>query len=105
MNLTRIKIPECFSCDKDMELVGAFRTGSGCVALFTKDNTPKWGPLKHVSISHQSRYPTWEEIREIKDALFGDIDVMMVLPKKADYVNIHKNCFHLWETPQEWGIK
>lgn len=59
-------------------------------------------PLLHVSISHPERYPTWDEIRRIKEELFGDKQAMMILPEKEIYVNIHKNCFHLWEMPFRW---
>lgn len=62
------------------------------------------GKLRHVSVSHPSRYPTWEEIKEVKYHFFkDDEDAIMVLPRKSDnmlYVNIHPNCFHLWQLPR-----
>ncbi len=104
MNLVEIpnRLPNV-SCIKDQE---AFK----CVAkeltvLKTVDNTPKWGWLKHISVSCLNRYPTWEELLELKDRFFGDIDCMMIMPKKSDYVNLHPNCFHIWQTPQEWGLQ
>ena len=52
----------------------------------------------HISISHPNRYPTWDEIRYIRYALVPDEAFMgMLLPRKKDYVNLHENCFHLWE--------
>lgn len=63
------------------------------------------GTLLHMSISSETKYPSWDDITEAKDKLMGDIDVMMILTKKIDYVNLHKNCFHLWETPKEWNIQ
>lgn len=86
------------------EWVKAFDTVSGHSVLFSKDKTPK-GVLLHISISHFERYPTWDELLEIKEQLLGDIDAMMVMPKKIDYVNMSKNCFHIWETPTEWNIQ
>jgi hypothetical protein len=59
-------------------------------------------PLLHVSIAHPGRYPTWDEIHVIKEELFGERQAMMILPEKALYVNMHKNCFHLWEMPFRW---
>ena len=85
------------------EWVKAFDSLSGLSVLFSSDKTPK-GVLKHISISHFDRYPTWDELLEIKNQLLGDIDAMMVMPKKKYYVNVSKNCFHIWETPTEWGI-
>ena len=52
---------------------------------------------KHISISHPSRYPTWDEIKEARNRFMPrDRDGFMVLPKKGEYVNIHQNCFHIW---------
>ena len=73
--------------------------------LKSVDNTPKWGWLLHVSLSLPLRHPTWNEILAVKEHFFGDEDVMMILPKKEDYVNIHAHCFHLWKTPEHWGIR
>ena len=53
---------------------------------------------KHLSISHPSRYPTWDEIHEARYALLpDDLDMAMYLPKKSDYINVDTNCFHLNE--------
>lgn len=53
----------------------------------------------HVSVAHSSRYPTWDEIHTIRDWAFPeDMEVVMVLPREVDYVNLHRNCFHLWES-------
>lgn len=53
----------------------------------------------HLSISHKHRYPRWDEIREARYKFMpADIYVVMVLPPKGNYVNVHPNCFHLWET-------
>ncbi len=53
----------------------------------------------HVSFSHSNRYPTWDEILEIRAWAFPEeMEVVMVLARKSEYVNIHPNCFHLWES-------
>lgn len=53
----------------------------------------------HVSISHSHRYPTWDEIRAVRDWAFPEeTEVVMVLARKSEYVNLHPNCFHLWES-------
>ena len=52
----------------------------------------------HLSISHPKRYPTWDEIHYIRDKLTDPSKVfVMIMPPREYYVNIHKNCFHLWE--------
>lgn len=54
--------------------------------------------LWHLSISHPLRYPTWDEIYTARyDLLPGDINTAILLPKKSEYVNIHPNCFHVYQ--------
>lgn len=56
--------------------------------------TKRW----HLSISHPMRYPKWDEITDARYTLVPDhVTMAMILPPRAEYVNIHKNCFHLHE--------
>ena len=62
------------------------------------------GPLErekqgwHFSISHPTRYPTWEEMRNVRYELIpDDLYMVMILPPKREYVNLHPNCFHWYE--------
>jgi len=58
----------------------------------------KEGGYWHLSISHPLRYPTWDEIYTARyDFLPGEINAAILLPKKSEYVNIHPNCFHVYE--------
>lgn len=53
----------------------------------------------HMSISHKSRLPTWDEVVAARYALIPDGAVMaMLLPPKAEYIDMHKFTFHLWQT-------
>lgn len=56
----------------------------------------------HMSISHQDRYPTWGEIKEAREQFLpmGKFFAMIIPPTKY-YVNMHPNCFHLWELREE----
>lgn len=63
-------------------------------------------PLWHLSISHRTndrapqpgRYPSWDEIRDARERFIPDeVTVAMILPPKAEYVNVHATAFHLWE--------
>jgi hypothetical protein len=77
--------------------VRAFVTDTGC-SIFVAVEGGRW----HLSIAHPNRYPTWDEIREARYALVPDSVVMaMLLPPKGQYVNVHPNCFHLWEVRDE----
>lgn len=56
----------------------------------------------HMSISHPTRYPKWDEIKEARYKFCPDeVTMGMLLPPKADYVNHHPNCFHLWEVKDD----
>ena len=55
------------------------------------------GGWDHVSVSCESRCPTWEEMCAVKNLFFRDDEaVIQFHPKKADYINMHPYCLHLW---------
>ncbi|KKK50042.1 hypothetical protein LCGC14_3129000, partial [marine sediment metagenome] len=57
---------------------------------------PTDGAGWHLSISSTKRYPTWDEIAHARYELLPDeILMMMELPPKGEYINIHENTFHL----------
>ena len=54
---------------------------------------------EHVSVSRSDRTPTWDEMCQIKGLFWDEEDcVVQYHPAKADYVNIHNHCLHLWRT-------
>lgn len=60
----------------------------------------------HLSISHPDRYPTWDEIASARYHLIPDKAVMaMLLPPTDQYINLHPNCFHLWQVPDSYSEK
>lgn len=88
-----------------LESAGWQHAPSRLLVTATIDNTPRWGPLVHVAMSHPDADPPWVEIKLIRDAFFpADLDAAMILPRQEDYVNVHSHCFHLWQLPQEWGL-
>lgn len=60
------------------------------------------GGWDHVSVSLSNRCPTWREMCHVKDLFFKDDEVAMQLhPAKADYVNQHPFCLHIWRPQTE----
>lgn len=60
---------------------------------------------EHVSVSRKDRCPTWDEMCQIKDLFWDDSDcVVQFHPPKAEYVNNHPFCLHLWR-PIGWDIR
>ena len=56
-------------------------TDSGIKVLRSIDLTPH-GKLLHVSISHSTQYPGRDQIKEVKEKIFGDKTAIMVFPKR-----------------------
>lgn len=59
---------------------------------------------RHLSISNAQRsvMPTWSIMCRAKDLFFGDDElVVQYHPPKADYVNDHQFCLHLWQSLDE----
>jgi len=55
---------------------------------------PAW---EHVSVSLYNRCPTWQEMCWVKDLFWSENEcVVQYHPAKAQYVNRHDNCLHLW---------
>jgi hypothetical protein len=71
-----------------------YRAGN-FLAIVSQDGPDKrW----HLSISHRVRYPTFDEIKAARYALVPDeVNMAMLFPPRAEYVNLHSNCFHLHE--------
>ena len=55
----------------------------------------------HLSISHPSRLPTWDEIHDARYKFCPDQTRMaIILPPKAEYVNLHPTTMHLYEVQE-----
>jgi hypothetical protein len=72
-----------------------------CTVLLAREPLGPAGALRwHLSISHPSRYPTWDEIKTARYELTPpEITMAMVLPPPDEYVNVaaQDNVFHLHE--------
>jgi len=76
---------------------GAF----GRCSVIVTDEPHEYGVVRHASIAHPWRYPTWEEIVQVRDQFFGpDTECVMFIPSRKEHVNLHPNAFHLWGDPQ-----
>ena len=51
----------------------------------------------HVSVSLSDRLPSWDQLKQVKDAFVGEErNALQVLPKKSEYVNHHPYVLHLF---------
>lgn len=52
---------------------------------------------EHVSVSCQTRTPTWAEMVHVKRLFWDAEDVVVQFhPKRSEYVNVHPYTLHLW---------
>ena len=52
---------------------------------------------EHVSVSRDTRTPTWGEMDQIKRLMWDDEEAVMQLhPPRSMWVNHHPYCLHLW---------
>ena len=66
----------------------------------------------HVSVSRSNRCPNWTEMSHIKHLFFKDEEFAIEYhPPKADHINIHPYCLHLWRPqtspfpfPPKWMV-
>jgi len=104
--LTQIEAPEIF---RGVEGEHSFwRTGSGCNVICGIEPARRapagiWIPpnalmLWHLSVSHKNRYPSYDEIADVRYALIpDDVTMAMLLPPQGQYVNLHDWCLHCWQ--------
>lgn len=50
----------------------------------------------HVSVVKRTGMPTYDDMVVVKQAFLGDRLAVQVFVPKAEHVNIHERCLHLW---------
>jgi hypothetical protein len=71
----------------------AYRTNTGLRVIVSAD-----AGLLHISASCDSRLPSWEEMKFLRYELGKSAEYMAIIfPPESEYVDLHKNCLHLWE--------
>ncbi|HEX6786652.1 MAG TPA: hypothetical protein VF076_05610, partial [Acidimicrobiales bacterium] len=56
-------------------------------------------PLRwHLSLSHEQRVPTWEEIRDACHELRPGVTFSVGIPPRSMWMNEHDHVLHAWET-------
>lgn len=66
----------------------------GVLLLVIASNGHDW---EHVSVSESRRCPTWSEMEFIRECFWRDDETVMQLSvPRAEHVNNHPYCLHLW---------
>lgn len=79
---------------KDDGALYRYRLEGGEVATVIASHGLGW---EHVSMSLETRTPTWEEMSLVKGLFWTQDDlVVQYHPPTNEYVNNHPFCLHLW---------
>lgn len=90
---TSLSIKSMLELDPQVKNVKMYNMDTGSKVIYCTENGKE-----HVSISHAKRLPTWDEIKYVRYKLMKDnATIVQILPRREEYINIHENCFHLWE--------
>ena len=76
--------------------LGMFENVIGLTAILsgkTEDDGRRW---LHLSVSHPKRVPTYDEMCECKELFLRDLMALQLFVPKAQHVNVHEFCLHLW---------
>lgn len=64
-----------------------------CIIIVSVDNGKY-----HLSISHPSRLPTYDELKNARYKYTPNhLYMAQIFPPKDEFVNLHKYCLHLWQ--------
>jgi hypothetical protein len=84
-------------------LTTAFYVMGECAVIVAREPATPRVYRWHLSISHPSRYPTWDEIKTARYSIpeLADVPLMAqllpIVEGDEEWVNAHDNCFHLHE--------
>ena len=69
----------------------------GLRVMLTTDVMQDGSRWLHVSVSRETKLPSWDDLKTVKDEFVGRAnEAIQVLPADRDYVNLHQFCLHLW---------
>lgn len=55
----------------------------------------------HLSMSHPSRYPTWDEMADARYRFIPNrAHMAMLAPPREEFINAHDTTLHFWEVPE-----
>lgn len=61
--------------------------------------------ILHVSMNTVGLPADYGLLKQLRDLFFpADIDVLQVMPKADNYVNVHESVYHLWQSPFDWEV-
>ncbi len=90
-----------FASHADDRFYGCFFVQGPCgeelKIIASEGDPPEAHGWEHVSVSTSRRIPNWLEMCFVKDLFWSEDEcVVQFHPPRAEYVNQHPNCLHLW---------
>lgn len=73
-------------------------------ALISREEWTPGDERWHISMSGPGRVPTWNEVAETIHALRPGVPFVMGVPPRSQWMNVHKDVLHAWESKDEGMI-
>ena len=84
-------------------LAGMFQLPGLPILLVISSGPGDGSGWEHVSVSAQNRTPSWTDMSMVKALFWCDDEcVVQYHPPRADHINIHQHCLHLWKPVGEF---
>lgn len=81
---------------------GVWEQRGGLGVIVSGADYPDGKDWLHLSVSRRERVPSYAELIYVKELFIGkDRKAIMVLPSRAEHVNIHPNVLHLFHCMDE----
>ena len=90
----RVLLPN-WTMEEDHPNAQLWRRSDGLLVI-TEVAFYEGAPWLHVSCSYRNRTPHHAELVDVKTTFIGDRLAVQVFPIRAEYVNEHPHCLHLW---------
>lgn len=67
------------------------------IALVSRDEIEPGDLRWHISLRHEKRIPTWDELAACGHDLRPGVCFCIGVPPRSWWMNLHENVLHLWE--------
>lgn len=96
MKLREAPIPEAWRPYAN-ERSHAYVFGDMRITMSDDDDFGDGDKWRHVAVSCAARKPSYDELYAVRKKLFPlDAEVVQVFPPRAEHVNNHPHCLHMW---------
>ena len=74
-----------------------FMTRDRLTAILSRDEIEPGDLRWHISLRHEDRVPTWDELARCGHELRPGVPFCIGVPPRSWWINVHEHVLHLWE--------